>query len=107
MSKIIQQGANAAGIMSIKNTVTQADIAATFGPITFASSNTGVFGLKTDSTPNTMDIEATGPGNAALTISTPATYQDPISGKIVTKTKSKIIPVSVVEINGVFAVTLG
>jgi hypothetical protein len=76
------------------------------GPdVTFTSSDVGVMGVAISKRPNTLELLAVAPGSASLVISTPCTFSE--NGEILTQTKQKTIPVSVIENGGIFAVTLG
>jgi len=78
------------------------------GPeVTFTSSDAGVLGVAVSGRPNTVELLAVAPGIVSLIMSTPCTFKDPQNGQSITQTKSKTIPVSVVEDGSGFAVTLG
>jgi hypothetical protein len=107
MSVVIAENQTSQTNLSIINNQTGATMPATFGDKTFTSDNTAVFGIRVGVAPQTIEILATGPGTANMVISTESTFEGPISGKIVSLTKEKKIPVSVSESGGVFAVVLG
>lgn len=63
--------------------------------ISFQSSNIAVMGVKDDPTPNTLDLQVTGAGQTVLTIASDCTFADPQGGAIITRNKSKTIPVNI------------
>lgn len=84
-----------------------APVPGTFGPqIAFTSSNTAVCGVKDDPAANTLDLEITGAGDAALTVGATCTFADPQSGQPVTQQKQKTLNVSVTGSGPNFVVTI-
>jgi hypothetical protein len=106
MSVVIPQNETSQTELSIINNQSGAIIPATFGDKVFTSDNTGVFGLRVGSAPQTIEILAVAPGRANLKIQTLSTFKGPISGKIVSFLKEKSLAVSITEVGGKFVVEL-
>lgn len=105
MGKTIGPNDIGMGTMKLSNNITEVIVPCTFSNIVFKSNNVTVFGLKADSMPSTMDIQAMGPGRALLSIMADCTYQSPQTGQVITQRKLKAIPISVVSSGEDFLVT--
>jgi hypothetical protein len=89
------------GVISLVNHADNSPIAASFANETFVSADPAIAAVVVDPTdgPDTaiLDIQGVAVGETDITITADATYKDPNTGEVVTKSKSVTVHVTISE----------